>query len=1070
MIAGIPVSNVSFVVFPLALMSSQSLLFNVSWLTGTEVNFTINILSNTSLQFQPVYYNWMWNVENYTTSYGAMSAHFTNLFLTCGIYSTTLTILNSISLRKYSAVVVVNPILNETITFSNFYSCAPAPNNVSIMINPSSSWKCVTDVICSFNFGDNTTLNVSFIMLNKTLIFYHKYVLDKPEVYASVICSNNYSTADYNEMFILQQNITGLKIITFGFAFSSNSTIYFNISMDTGSDVNFYVDFDDGTSNTCAHFNRLSYEEPYQFSHVYSAPGNYSVQVTAYNKYFSSNVSLFPPIIIQNPLVNYSFVFPHVLTLPPFSQVLSIIPSMSIEPASDVTCKWSLGNISASSACHFLENNLQEDLVITYNENSVNLGIDFTVLCSNLVSEQVFSQSVDIFIVIQDLNILLYRENVLVIDEVINATNSSYLLAVLPTDNVTVVAKVASGSSIYYRVTFLSSMFFSNLAPLTVRDSFEAFYSYETISNYTVNVTTWNVVSSIEFSVAIVVQNAVTDLTLHHNKSVLCPPGIVDFSLVSAATILSPLTDVSCVWNFSTGFHSVEFIPLLDILHPYNLTYKFNYLDEGIVNVSLNCSNMLSYQSINTSILVVADAVFLSSLFCNTTVVRNTTHITVTVARYASISCFVINFDDGLFAAFATDVDQCSDMAIPHADSYEHINSSMLSWYLTHTYKLPGVYMVKLLAFSTVNNDTKTFPAIVDSLPCQNPILILPANLNFLVFTSFRSVAFVVNPNITLNCTIPWPYATQWQVFDMSAPTSGSLLTINNDTFSYSANSLNYGIYNVSVLVAMSSTYGINMDGISSASWFILQIVKTPLKAFISGGEFVSIRYDELYVLNALNMSYDPDVSASNKIGLKFHWFCKQYNEPLNCTSTTVTSSRTSVDHVYDLVNEKGGCFGDGAAQLVESDGQITLSTKNMLPRLNYTFCVQVFKDDRVAAFEQTMELLAADPPIINIRWEIGYGCISIFICLWLLRCALIYCAFKYSSYIHIYCALKYSSCIHIYCALKYCSYIHIYCALKYSSYILIYCVLKYSSYVLIYCVLKCSSYILCYVQKKHKF
>jgi hypothetical protein len=71
------------------------------------------------------------------------------------------------------------------------------------------------------------------------------------------------------------------------------------------------------------------------------------------------------------------------------------------------------------------------------------------------------------------------------------------------------------------------------------------------------------------------------------------------------------------------------------------------------------------------------------------------------------------------------------------------------------------------------------------------------------------------------------------------------------------------------------------------------------------------------------------------------------------------------------VLTGKGGCFGDGPGELVETSGQLSVTTSNMLPAHNYSLCLQVFKDTRVAHFEQQIVMLPAYPPGLTVRYVV---------------------------------------------------------------------------------------------------
>jgi hypothetical protein len=967
---GIPISNVAYFANPNYLMAGQSVMFNASWLLGSEPIFNVNVSSSTLLAAIPTPCTWLWNVANFTTSYGSMSTSCSRTFPKCGTYSAKIAVFNGISSVVNTSNITVIPVLNESIFFGNTYVPAPAPNNVSLIITSYPGvWQCWSNVLCSFSFGDGSISNVTFAIQQAPMYFNHTYTLAQSEVYASVCCYDNFTYVTYQEMFILQQNITQLNVTTTSDVYPSDTLASFKITMSTGSNVVYQVDYGDGTVDTYADPNVYAYQQPFLVNHTYPTPGNYTIRVFANNKYYSANATMPFQITIQNPVMNYTFMFDQVLTIPPSTSVLSIQPDVLMKPATDVTCDWGMATRSGSVYGTELQLNLLQSIVVLYNLIDVGLGLNFSVRCYNSISEQWFFEVVDIYVIITELNVTVSRNSDVKIQVSLqnNSQVSNRQFAVLLTDSVWVVAGVATGSAISYTVQFGSTTV-PSIGLLTSADTFSANHVFSTVGNYTLNVTVWNRVSMIEFMSEVIVQNAVGNLTLNYSSVIVFPPGTAYFWIQSAASSSSPLTDVSCEWLFSNGDEMYTYIPLLDELHPYLLTYHFSFIDVGMVNISVNCSNLLSYQLIDeASVQVVADAVILKSLFCNVTMIRNTSHILLAVRKFATCSCFLIDYGDGQTAALANNVTCCQSLhALGGSNSYKFINTQNSLIDIPHTYASSRTYVINVFAFSLINNDTLTTKAVILPLPCTSPKIFPASNFSSNLYTNYRSVAFVSMPNVTFNCSRVWPYSATWTVLDISS--SSISLQQTGFVFNYSSNSLGYGLYNVSLTVTMLSAYGVNMDGLTTTVYFMLNIIKTPLLAYIAGGPLVNISFPNTYFLDALSTSYDPDQPATDKTGLTFRWFCSQPVDDVTCSVSTSAAITTSISHMYDLTTGTGGCFGDGPGQLSENSGQLFISTGNMLPFKNYSFCLQFFKDTRVASFQQTLQVTSGNPPVISVK------------------------------------------------------------------------------------------------------
>jgi hypothetical protein len=302
------------------------------------------------------------------------------------------------------------------------------------------------------------------------------------------------------------------------------------------------------------------------------------------------------------------------------------------------------------------------------------------------------------------------------------------------------------------------------------------------VGNYTLNISAANVVSNISYNATIIVQNMIVGLVLNGTVSVVSPPGQTVYKLTSPASPASPVTDVTCNWQFTNGFSTTTFVPVLDSAHPHTLSHVYSYMDDGVVGVSVNCSNLVSSAYLNTSTVVIADAVLMSSLYCNTSMLRNNTLITLTLKRLGVISCLIFNLGDGTTKAYATNITACNLMM---SNTYELITTSTLQISVIHRYSMSGIFMVSVYGFSVVNNMTKSSPAVVLPLPCTPPIAQLPSNFTS-TYVNYLSVGFSIVPNITLNCSMPWPLFSLWQVYDS---TGQLVIEQENTTFIYNARS-----------------------------------------------------------------------------------------------------------------------------------------------------------------------------------------------------------------------------------------------------------------------------------------
>ena len=103
-----------------------------------------------------------------------------------------------------------------------------------------------------------------------------------------MICRNRVSNITFTDIVILRENITELVVESIQPGWQTNQLTHMTVTMATGSHVEFDVDFGDSSLQQYVHPNRLSYEDTFAINHTFTSPANYTVNVKAFNKYFST--------------------------------------------------------------------------------------------------------------------------------------------------------------------------------------------------------------------------------------------------------------------------------------------------------------------------------------------------------------------------------------------------------------------------------------------------------------------------------------------------------------------------------------------------------------------------------------------------------------------------------------------------------------------------------------------------------------------------------------------------------------------------------------------------------------
>ena len=188
----------------------------------------------------------------------------------------------------------------EYVTLTSSESSHPVPWRVDFTVtNLRQDLTFAIWMICDIDFGDNVTEQHT-IFLYTTYVISHTYTIDVPETLPVFFCANHISNISHAPTVILRENVTQLTIVSNEPAVQTTEAAHFTVTMDTGSHVILELDYMDG-SEVQNVTNSSIYSSTFDWSvaHVYTTPGNYTVQVTAYNEYYSAVAQLQVPVIIQ---------------------------------------------------------------------------------------------------------------------------------------------------------------------------------------------------------------------------------------------------------------------------------------------------------------------------------------------------------------------------------------------------------------------------------------------------------------------------------------------------------------------------------------------------------------------------------------------------------------------------------------------------------------------------------------------------------------------------------------------------------------------------------------------------
>jgi hypothetical protein len=225
-----------------------------------------------------------------------------------------------------------------------------------------------------------------------------------------------------------------------------------------------------------------------------------------------------------------------------------------------------------------------------------------------------------------------------------------------------------------------------------------------------------------------------------------------------------------------------------------------------------------------------------------------------------------------------------------------------------------------------------------------------------------KSLPFIIDPEIETDCMKTSELEYKWEVFQYGKESSGPVLVQKDDEqFMFHVRMLSYGVYVLN--------YTISMQGIENTTrsdMGYLEIIKSPLIIKQSGDIIENVTYGEPYVLNAANITIDPDVEEWDKSGFIFTWFCTQVKTFFSLDGI----DWESIDEtMMEVLNYPTGCFGvppGGRANV--TGGAWTLDTSYLLPFSVYILTINITKDTRRGYTDVQIYIPPLDPPVIIIR------------------------------------------------------------------------------------------------------
>ncbi|PAA89032.1 hypothetical protein BOX15_Mlig000329g1 [Macrostomum lignano] len=932
--AEVSVLNASCQVSASLLTPNDTLTVTAAWLRGSAVQVSVSFSNNRSL-------TWNWLTAGHTSNFESHSATLKIVFGTdVGRFNFTCIVGNAAGDWQTADRIDVVPQLSEFLRLSMTYLPEPVPLNATLSFemirgSPISN----LPISCYAKLQPNSHRNFSKTLqpvgiFNEILTFSE----DSPFALANVTCWNQLSSITAAYYVILQQNITSLWFNSSQTVVPTNHTFQLEFSVTTGSHVTYQINLGNGSTFSVTDGQILAWKASESLNLSYESPGLYVITNVASNFHTQSERRSLS-VLVQNPVRQL------ILLAPKFVELFSVNSSFEFfhpDPQpTNATCRIKFGNMTVTKNLSvepvWLPIRCYRDLLL---EPEL---VELT--CWNLVSARNVS------------NATVHCQ------EAVNGLAWSGPLALRRAEAGFYVLSVLSGSSLRTGIDCGDGRI---QYPPNATGNISV--QYPSVGNFTTTVSVWNDVSnkSVTFG-PIVVQEAVRGLVLEYNSTVLYTPAEVQFRLSSSEV---DLNNLHCVFSWAQFGSRYLYVSSLSTVGEVTLAQVFTRAALGVRNFSLNCSNLISFQSIPITVDIVLDAVIIGSFRTNgTTLLSNATYFFLNITRFGTNGCFVVDFGDSTNISFGVPA-LCQPYSASRGINFTAISYENMSISFSHIYPQLGGFSATVFAFNHVSNDTAETLATIMDWMCEAP------QLNFSHFgvqlaqwdpsmplQQMRSQEVLVSGLPELNCSKTSATVRRWRVEAVTG-TVTNLSFPDLLSFRLPPRSLWYGLYKVVLNLSMAEV----TPPVSAEFAFYLNITKTPISVNFSSSSPVSVAYNRTvrFELDAR----DWDVEAGNLTAMSFRWICMQQSELTPNPSTSFIRPPDMQDSA-----EFRGCFGNGVGVISEGNehtaAALVLSTWHLMPNLSYVLRVDVFKDSRSAFSEWTIFLSPQALPTILI------GCVS---------------------------------------------------------------------------------------------
>lgn len=611
---------------------------------------------------------------------------FTKAYSVAGSYSPSVSFSNCLGTVTKVVPMLVIQVPLVAIELEANTDPAAVPGNVTYSVRNAAALPNPTDPFCQWIFADGETLTTDAAQLmagsEHTVSHYYDGQLTGIAP-TSLNCSNVISYAMIELTVTLQRVIDTVTLTASSEALPVNSMAHFQVKCLAGSHVQFVMTYGDGSVDTIPHHDQLNSTSPYNLTHVYLFPQNYTTSIRAENDVSSQTTPL--QIAIEVPIVSVTIIPDKTYVSFPTGKASfkAIIPTD--EQPTNVFCEWNYGDGTPLESTY--SSVVQPSDVIskshTYSEDAVE-QVNVTVTCSNIVSSVSAAVKLDFLRDISGLTISA-------VDEAYATSVSAHFQA-----------SVEQGANVLYKVEFGDGFADEQTVNGTaVGQVVDFHHKYTRPKNYTVEITAINEVYEKLAETYVIVQNMfnIEDMLLTYLNVITCTDNItLTLDVVDGKPVPSNVHVVaSCNDSQDIDMHVDE----------WPLTIQFDEDILGEVTVALRCSNMISQDNMSATIKieeVIGEIVFEAP---SEVILGNLTTIRL-VAQQGSHLTVDVEFGD-------SETDQ--QISYTNQKAFE----------FTHTYANPGEYIVTATLSNQVSAATARSSVIVVQVDLETVELDLPS-------------------------------------------------------------------------------------------------------------------------------------------------------------------------------------------------------------------------------------------------------------------------------------------------------------------------------------------------------